>query len=182
MASVGTVGGRPTLQRATFRAAAFSLWGLGGIVMASNFVGHDLHVNYGIEWLMTGLSFAAGFLAWFWPWAALPAQRFLPMVFGGLVVNGVSLAATGGVHSHLIPLLMVIVVFSASLFEFRAAVIVLVLNALVATTPLLLQGWDSYYARTLVVLLASMMVCALMFSQPARAQPFPAERTPFSIR
>ena len=59
---------------------------------------------------------------------------------------------------------MVIVVFSASLFEFRAAVIVLVLNALVATTPLLLQGWDSYYARTLVVLLASMVACGRGFS------------------
>jgi len=36
------------LFRATFRAAAVSLWGLGGIVMASNFIGHDLQVNYGI--------------------------------------------------------------------------------------------------------------------------------------
>ena len=166
---MGTVGGRPTLHRATFRAAAFSLWGLGGIVMASNFIGHDLQVNYGIEWLVTGLSLAAGFLAWVWPWAAFPAQRFLPVVFAGLVVNGVSLGATGGVHSHLIPLLMVIVVFSASLFEFRAAVTVLVLNALVATTPLLLQGWDAYYARTLLVLLPCMVVCAFVPSMVAAA-------------
>jgi diguanylate cyclase (GGDEF)-like protein/putative nucleotidyltransferase with HDIG domain len=166
---MGTVGGRPTLQRATFRAAAFSLWGLGAIVMASNFIGHDQQVNFGIEWIITGASFAAGFLAWFWPWAALPAQRFLPVVFGGLVVNGVSLVATGGVHSHMVPLLMVIVVFSASLFEFRAAVTVLVLNALVATSPLLLQGWDSYYARTLAVLLASMVVCAFVPSMVAAA-------------
>ncbi|HKV31335.1 MAG TPA: diguanylate cyclase [Candidatus Dormibacteraeota bacterium] len=166
---MGTVAGRRTLHRATFRAAAFSLWGLGGVVMASNFIGHDLQVNYGIEWLITGSSFAAGFLAWFWPWAAFPTQRFLPVVFGGLVVNGVSLAATGGVHSHLIPLLMVIVVFSASLFEFRAAVTVLVLNALVATTPLLLQGWDAYYARTLLVLLPSMAVCAFVPSMVAAA-------------
>jgi diguanylate cyclase (GGDEF)-like protein/putative nucleotidyltransferase with HDIG domain len=157
------------LQRATFRAAAFSLWGLGGIVMASNFIGHDQPVNFGIEWIITGSAFAAGFLAWFWPWAALPTQRFLPVVFGGLVVNGVSLAATGGVHSHVMPLLMVIVVFSASLFEFRAAVTVLVLNALVAATPLLLQGWDGYYARTLVVLLASMVVCAFVPSMVAAA-------------
>ena len=157
------------LYRATFRAAAVSLWGLGGIVMASNFIGHDLQVNYGIEWIITGVSFAAGFLAWFWPWAALPAQRFLPVVFGGLAINGVSLAATGGVHSHLMPLLMVIVVFSASLFEFRAAITVLVLNALVATLPLLLQGWDAYYARTLLVLLASMVVCAFVPSMVAAA-------------
>ena len=166
---MGTVEGRPTLQRATFRAAALSLWGLAGVVMASNYVGHDLQVNYGIEWIITGSAAAAGFLAWFWPWAALPAQRFLPVVFGGLVVNGISLAATGGVHTHVMPLLMVIVVFSASLFEFRAAVTVLVLNALVATLPLLLQGWDGYYARTLVVLLASMVVCASVPSMVAAA-------------
>jgi diguanylate cyclase (GGDEF)-like protein/putative nucleotidyltransferase with HDIG domain len=55
------------------------------------------------------------------------------------------------------------------LFEFRAAVTVLVLNALVAATPLLLQGWDGYYARTLVVLLASMVVCAFVPSMVAAA-------------
>ncbi len=156
-------------QRATFRAAALSLWGLGGVVMASNFVGNDLQVNYGIEWMITGSAFAAGFLAWFWPWAALPAQRFLPVVFGGLVINGVSLAATGGVHTHLMPLLMVIVVVSASLFEFRAAIAVLMLNAVVAALPLLLQGWDGQYARTLIVLLASMVVCAFVPSMVAAA-------------
>src|SRR6202165_3142177 len=84
---MGKVEHRPMLYRATFRAAAVSLWGLGGIVMASNFLGHDQQVNYGIEWIITGASIAAGFLAWFWPWAALPAQRFLPVVFGGLVIN-----------------------------------------------------------------------------------------------
>jgi diguanylate cyclase (GGDEF)-like protein len=157
------------LQRATFRAAALSLWGLGGVVMASNFVGHDLQVNYGIEWIITGSAAAAGLLAWFWPWAALPERRFLPVVFGGLVINAVSLAATGGVHTHVMPLLMVIVVFSASLFEFRAAITVLVLNALVAILPLLLQGWDGYYARTLLVLLASMVVCAFVPSMVAAA-------------
>jgi diguanylate cyclase (GGDEF)-like protein/putative nucleotidyltransferase with HDIG domain len=157
------------LQRATFRAAALSLWGLGGVVMASNYVGHDLRVDYGIEWIITGSAVAVGLLAWFWPWAALPAQRFLPVVFGGLAINAISLVATGGVHSHVMPLLMVIVVFSASLFEFRVAITVLVLNAVVATLPLLLQGWDGYYARTLMVLLASMVVCAFVPSMVAAA-------------
>jgi hypothetical protein len=157
------------LHRVTFRAAALSLWGLGGVVMASNYVGHDLQVNYGIGWIITGAALAGGCLAWFWPWAALPAQRFLPVVFAGLAVNGACLAATGGVHSHVMPLLIVIVVFSASLFEFRAAMTILVLNALLASLPLLLQGWDGYYARTLMVLLASMVVCALVPSMVAAA-------------
>jgi diguanylate cyclase (GGDEF)-like protein/putative nucleotidyltransferase with HDIG domain len=166
---MGTAERPAPLHRATFRVAALSLWGLGVVVMASNYIGNDVHVNYGIEWIITGSALAAGFLAWFWPWRALPTRRFLPLVFAGLVINGVSLAATGGVHSHVIPLLMVIVVFSASLFEFRAAIAVLVLNALVATLPLFLQGWDAYYARTLTVLLASMIVCAFVPSMVAAA-------------
>jgi len=101
------------LHRVTFRVAAVSLWGLGGVVMASNYVGPDLQINYGIEWIITGAAVAGGFLAWFWPWAALPAERFLPVIFGGLLLNAVCLAATGGVHTHVLPMLMVIVVFSA---------------------------------------------------------------------
>src|SRR3989442_6844141 len=139
------------------------------MVMPSNYVGTDLQIAYGIEWIITGAAAAAGLLAWFWPWAALPAERFLPVVFGGLVLTSGCLAATGGVHSHVMPLLMVIVVFSASLFEFRAAVAILLLNALVASLPLLLQGWNGYYARTLLVLLASMVVCAFVPSMVAAA-------------
>src|SRR5436305_4010672 len=166
---MGTVEVRPALHRATFRAAALSLWGLGGVVMASNFIGPGLQVNYGIEWIITGAAAGGGLLAWYWPWAALPAERFLPVVFGGLLLNAVCLAATGGVHSHVMPLLMVIVVFSASLFQFRAAVAILLLNGLVASLPLLLQGWNGYYARALLVLLASMVVCAFVPSMVAAA-------------
>src|SRR5438067_2341547 len=168
-ASMATVEVRPALQRATFRVAALSLWGLGGVVMASNYVGSGLQVNYGIEWIITGAAVAAGLLAWFWPWAGLPADRFLPVVFGGLLLNAVCLGATGGVHSHVMPLLMVIVVFSASLFQFRAAVDILLLNGLVASLPLLLQGWNGYYARALLVLLASMVMCAFVQSIVAAA-------------
>jgi diguanylate cyclase (GGDEF)-like protein/putative nucleotidyltransferase with HDIG domain len=39
----------------------------------------------------------------------------------------------------------------------------------VATLPLVLQGWDPYYARTLAVLLASSMVCAFVPSMVAAA-------------
>src|SRR2546425_6781544 len=166
---MATVERRPTLHRATFRAAALSLWGLGGIVMASNYVGPDLQINYGIEWIITGPAVAPVSFAWFWPWPAPPAERFLPVVFGGLLLNAVCLAATGGVHSHVMPMLMVIVVFSASLFKFRAAVAILVLTALVASLPLLLQGWNGYYARTLLVLLASMVVCGFVPSMVAAA-------------
>src|SRR5438132_14421659 len=97
---MGTVEGRPALRRGTFRAAALSLWGLGGAVMASNFIGPGLQVNYGIEWIITGAAAGGGLLAWFWPWATLPAERFLPVGFGGLLLNTVWLAAAGGVTSQ----------------------------------------------------------------------------------
>jgi diguanylate cyclase (GGDEF)-like protein len=116
------------LHRATFRVAASSLWGLGIAVMVSNYVGDRLQVNDAIDWSITIVAIAAGFLYWFWPWPDLSAKRFLPVVFGGLLLNGLSLLATGGVHSHLLPMLIVIVVVSASLLEFRAALAVLVLT------------------------------------------------------
>ena len=159
---MGQVGLPLRLHRATFRVSALSLWGLGTAVMASNYIGDRLQVNYPIEWVITAAAIAAGFLCWFWPWAERPTQSFLPVVFGGLVINGVSLLATGGVHSHLAPLLMVIVVFSAALFEFRAALAVLALNAVVSLAPLALQGWDGFYARTVAVLLVSMLVCTFV--------------------
>src|SRR6266581_7108478 len=64
--SMGTAERRPALHRATFRVAALSLWGLGGVVMASNYVGPGVQVNYGIEWIITAAAAAAGLLAWFW--------------------------------------------------------------------------------------------------------------------
>src|SRR2546421_679681 len=103
-ASMAAVEVRPALQRATFRVAALSLWGLGGVVMASNYVGSGLQVNYGIEWIITG-----------------------------------------------------------------AAVAALLCTGLVASVPLLLQGWNGYYARALLVLLASMVVCAFVPSMVAAA-------------
>src|SRR5207237_10067996 len=72
-ASMATVEVRPALQRATFRVAALSLWGLGGVVMASNYVGSGLQGNYGIEWLITAAAIAAGLLALVWPWTARAA-------------------------------------------------------------------------------------------------------------
>lgn len=157
------------LHRATFRIAALALWGLGAVVMASNYLGSGLEVNYPIEWAVTISCLAAGVLCWFWPWPDLPTRRFLPIVFFGVVLNGVSLFATGGVHSHFLALLMVIIVFTASLFPLRIAVAILLANTLVAASPLLVQHWDSYYARSVIVLAAAMVVCAFVPSLVRRA-------------
>src|SRR5438309_6881182 len=72
----------------------------------------------------------------------------------------VGVFATGGTHSHLSVLYLVIVVFTASILEFQTAVAVLVTAILAAAVPLAIWGWDSYYARSMVLLAASMVICA----------------------
>jgi diguanylate cyclase (GGDEF)-like protein/putative nucleotidyltransferase with HDIG domain len=153
---------------ATSRIAALSFWGLGGIVLASDYLGTGLQVNYAVEWAITALAFAGGILCWVLPWQRFPSRRFLPILFGGVLMLAVSLAATGGVHSHLLPLFMVVVVFTASLFEFGVAAIVLVLATIVVTLPLLLS-WDGQYARSIVILVASMVICTYVPSMVRKA-------------
>ena len=148
------------LDRATFRVAAISFWGLASIVMATDFIGSDLHVNYAAEWIVTCLSYAAGVVCWLLPWKRIPARRFIPVVIGGIVMLMVGLFATGGTHSHLAVLFLVIVVFTASTLEFPIAGAILVLTVVAAALPLMFEGWDPSYARSLVVLAASMVICA----------------------
>src|SRR5437870_1691279 len=148
------------LHRGTLRVAAISFWGLASIVMATNFVGTDVHVNYTIEWIVTGLACGAGVVCWLLPLGQIPARRFVPVVFGGIGMLTVGLFATGGTHSHLSVLFVVIVVFTASILEFRIAAAALLIAVLAAALPLVLQGWDGFYARSLVLLAASMVICA----------------------
>jgi diguanylate cyclase (GGDEF)-like protein/putative nucleotidyltransferase with HDIG domain len=148
------------LHRATFRLAAISFWGLASIVMATNLIGNELRVNYTVEWIITGLAYVAGVVCWLLPWGQIPANRFVPVVFGGIGMLTVSLFATGGTHSHLAVLFLVIVVFTASILEFRIAVVALVTTVIAAALPLVVQGWDGLYLRSLVVLTAAMVICA----------------------
>src|SRR2546421_4066841 len=148
------------LHRATFRTAAVSFWGLASIVMAANFIGNDLRVNYTVEWIVTGLAYAGGVVCWLLPWGQIPARRFIPVVFGGIGMVTVGLFATGGPRPHLLVLFLVIVVFTASILEFRIAVAALLTSLFAAGLPLLLQRWDGFYGRSLVLWAASRVICA----------------------
>src|SRR3989475_603189 len=159
-ASMPPAPGPLQLHRATLRVAAISFWGLASIVMATNFIGNDLHVNYTTEWVVTGLAYGAGVVWWFLPWGHVRGRRFIPVVFGGIGMLTVGLFATGGTHSHLSVLFLVIVVFGASVLEFRIAVGTLVACVVAAGLPLVLQGWDGLYARSFVLLAVSMVICA----------------------
>ena len=110
------------LHRATLKVAAVSFWGLATIVMASDYLGSGLHVNYATEWAITALACAAGAVCWILPWAVVPARWFVPVVFAGIAMLTVGVFATGGTHSHLSALYLVIVVFTASILEFQTAV------------------------------------------------------------
>lgn len=148
------------LQRATLKVAAVSFWGLATIVMATDYLGSGLQVNYPTEWLITALACAAGVVCWILPWGEVPARWFTPVVFGGIAMLTVGVFATGGTQSHLSVLYLVIVVFTASMLEFQTSVAVLVTAILAAALPLAIRGWDSYYARSVVLLAASMVICA----------------------
>ncbi|HXN04736.1 MAG TPA: diguanylate cyclase [Candidatus Acidoferrum sp.] len=148
------------LQRATLKVAAVSFWGLATIVMATDYLGSGLQVNYPTEWLITALACAAGVVCWILPWGEVPARWFVPVVFGGIVMLTVGVFATGATQSHLSVLYLVIVVFTASMLEFQTSVAVLVTAILAAALPLVIRGWDSYYARSVVLLAASMVICA----------------------
>ena len=148
------------LQRATLKVAAVSFWGLATIVMATDYLGSGLQVNYPTEWLITALACAAGVVCWILPWGEVPARWFVPVVFGGIAMLTVGVFATGGTRSHLSVLYLVIVVFTASMLEFQTSVAVLVTAILAAALPLAIRGWDSYYARSVVLLAASMVICA----------------------
>jgi len=148
------------LQRATLKVAAVSFWGLATIVMATDYLGSGLQVNYPTEWLITALACAAGVVCWILPWGEVPARWFTPVVFGGIAMLTVGVFATGGTESHLSVLYLVIVVFTASMLEFQTSVAVLVTAILAAALPLAIRGWDGYYARSVVLLAASMVICA----------------------
>src|SRR2546421_9082168 len=135
------------LHRATFRTAAVSFWGLASIVMAANFIGNDLRVNYTVEWIVTGLAYAGGVVCWLLPWGQIPARRFIPVVFGGIGMVTVGLFATGGTRAHLLVLFLFIVVFTASIFEFWIAAPALLTSLFSARLPLGVPRLDRFFCR-----------------------------------
>lgn len=159
-ASMGATDFPGQLHRATFRIAGLSFWGIGLVVIATSYVGPGARINYSVEWAVTGLAWAAGLACWFLPWPSIPANRFVPVVFGGLLMITVGVFATGGTRSYLPVLYLVALVFTASMLEFRVALGVLAYSMLAIPLPLLIDGWDAAYVRSAVLLMAASVICA----------------------
>lgn len=157
------------LHRATFRIAAVSFWGISAVVMASSYIISGVPVDYPVEWTITGLAVVAGLVCWFLPWQQIPMSWFTPIVFGGLLMLTTGVFATGGTHSHLLVLYLVVLVFTASMLAFRVALAVLAYSIVAGMLPLAVDGWDGAYARAYIMLLASMVICAFIPALVRRA-------------
>ena len=154
-------------HKAMFRIAAIAFVTSASVNVASSFVGGP-HLDFRSIFIVGILSYAGAAVSWFFPWHRLPVQRFLVVIVApGLVLLGFMLMLTGGIHSHILPVFVAPAVFMAAAYGFRSGAIIAVMTAATAVLPLLIQGWDSYYARTLIVLTVGTMLCAYI---PARVR------------
>ena len=152
-------------HRAMFRVAAIAFVTAATVNIGSSYIGAPPLDFRGI-WIIGILSYVGAVISWFFPWHRLPVERFLVViVLPGLALLGFMLMYTGGVRSHSLPIFVAPAVFMAAAYGFRAGAAIAIFTAATATLPLFLNGWDSYYARTLVVLAAATMLCAYIGGQ-----------------
>ncbi len=148
-----------------FRIAAIAFVTAATFNAGSSFIG-GTQLNYMAIFGVAVLSYAGALVTWFFPWHRLPVERFLVViVLPGLALLGFMLMSTGGVHSHILPMFMAPAVFMAAAYGFRAGALIALFTAATATVPLLVQGWDDYYARMVVVLTGATMLSAYIPAQ-----------------
>src|SRR3982074_2791442 len=158
-------------HKAMFRIAAIAFVTSATVNVGSSFIGGPQFDFTGI-WIIGILSYVGAAVSWFFPWHRLPVERFLVViVMPGLVLLGFMLMATGGVHSHILPIFIAPAVFMAAAYGFGAGAAIALLTALTGTLPLVVNGWDSYYGRTLVVLAVATMLCAYLSARRPRRPP-----------
>jgi diguanylate cyclase (GGDEF)-like protein len=156
-------------HQAMFRIAAIAFVTAATVNVGSSFIGAP-HFDFAGIWIVGILSYVGAVVSWFFPWHRLPVERFLVViVVPGLVLLGFMLMYTGGVRSHILPIFIAPAVFMAAAYGFRTGAAIALLTAATATLPLFINGWDNYYARTLVVLAVATMLCAYIPARVRRA-------------
>jgi diguanylate cyclase (GGDEF)-like protein len=156
-------------HQAMFRIAAIAFVTAASINVASSYIGLPPYDFVGI-WVIAILSYVGAAVSWFFPWHRLPVERFLVViVLPGLALLGFMLVYTGSVHSHILPIFVAPAVFMAAAYGFRTGAAIALFTAATAALPLILDGWDSSYARTLVVLAVATMLCAYIPARVRRA-------------
>ena len=156
-------------HQAMFRIAAIAFLTAATVNIGSSFIGAP-HFDFAGIWIIGILSYVGAVVSWFFPWHRLPVERFLVViVMPGLALLGFMLMYTGGIHSHILPIFIAPAVFMAAAYGFRTGAAIALLTAATATLPLFINGWDNYYARTLVVLAVATMLCAYIPARVRRA-------------
>ena len=156
-------------HQAMFRIAAIAFVTAASVNVGSSFIGSP-HFDYTGILTIGILSYAGAVVSWFFPWHRLPVERFLVViVLPGLALLGFMLMYTGGVRSHILPIFIAPAVFMAAAYGFRTGAAIAIFTAITAAFPLLINGWDSYYARMVVVLAVSTMLCAYISAQVRQA-------------
>jgi len=156
-------------HQAMFRVAAIAFVTAATVNIGSSLIGAP-HFDFRGIVIIGILSYVGALVSWFFPWHRLPVERFLVViVMPGLAMLGFMLMYTGGVHSHILPIFVAPAVFMAAAYGFRAGAAIAFLTIVTATLPLFVYGWDSYYARTVVVLAAATMLSAYIPAQVRRA-------------
>jgi len=152
-------------HKAMFRIAAIAFVASATVNVGSSFIGAP-HVDYTGIWVVAILSCGGAVVSWFFPWHRLPVERFLVViVLPGLALLGFMLMYTGGLRSHILPIFVAPAVFMAAAYGVRAGAAIALFTAATATLPLFLSGWNGPYARMVVVLAVSTMLCAYIPAQ-----------------
>lgn len=152
-------------HQAMFRIASIAFIAAASVDVGSSFIGSP-HLDFMGIWVVGILSYGGAIVSWFFPWHRLPIERFLVViVLPGLGLLGFMLMYTGGVHSHILPIFVAPAVFMAAAYGFRTGAAIALFTAATAMLPLFISGWDSHYAREVVVLAVSTMLCAYIPAQ-----------------
>src|SRR5260370_30148622 len=142
------------------RMAAIAFAPAATVNVGSSFIGGPPFDFNGIV-IIGILSYVGAVVSWFFPWHRLPVERFLVViVMPGLVLLGFMLMATGGIHSHILPIFIAPAVFMAAAYGFPAGAAIALLTAATPTLPPFINRLGSYYGRTLVVLAVATILCA----------------------
>jgi hypothetical protein len=158
------------LHQAMFRIAAIAFVWSTVVDVAASYVGTSPYFNLPGIWIVAALSCAGAAVSWFFPWHRLPVQRFLVViVLPGLGLLTAMLIYTGGIHSHVLPLFVAPAVFMAAAYGLRTGTLIAVLTIAAAALPLILGGWDDFYARTLIVLAGATILSAYIPARVRRA-------------
>src|SRR5260370_16120828 len=125
------------------RMAAIAFAPAATVNVGSSFIGGPPFDFNGIV-IIGILSYVGAVVSWFFPWHRLPVERFLVViVMPGLVLLGFMLMATGGIHSHILPIFIAPAVFMSAAHRFRAGGAIPLPTAGTSTLPPLTAWWGS---------------------------------------